>query len=282
MATSVTDPSDPRSSPSFESKKQPNLYQTLPHASTTPLPEPPSNPPSEAPEPIRSLSQPLPSTTSTSTPVIIPTFTKTLSSGFPYNDALFSLNISPTAWFAFSAEIGLAAKPSVAQLLLSISPAIFIVEPITSTLVGRAIWRGQEKRNAKQGIEKSDPPKKKGQKESVGAVLRRWNTTWASLGVQVGLELPLEKVELETVDKQAKLLNDSTAKRIKAEARKFKVVLSRIEDAEGEIEVEMSGEVELPADGEWEKDVLSPKTPGGSKMIEMQGNQGRRGVVELP
>lgn len=106
---------------------------------------------------------------------------------FPYYPALRPFSISPTQWTLFAQELEAAASTSIGQKALAISTGvaagIVIMEPWTASLFGRMVWRKQVVKNVLKGEHDRE-------KESVSAVLLRWNEKFAEIGVRVVLELP--------------------------------------------------------------------------------------------
>lgn len=137
-----------------------------------------------------------PPTTGTSTFTLnIPTATPNFSSGFPYHSSLSELNILPAEWELFTRELHKAAAATPCQMALAIlsgiATAAVIIEPWTSSCVGRYVWNRQVAKNAITGLKRGDNDDSccGHNEETVGAVLKRWNEKWAALGVAVDLEV---------------------------------------------------------------------------------------------
>ncbi len=158
-------------------------YTTLPAYSVIPAEE--DQPPAYCPP-----------TTSTSTFTInVPTVTPNFSSGFPYHQSLLELNILPAEWELFTQELHKAAAATPCQMALAIlsgiATAAVIIEPWTSSCVGRYVWNRQVAKNAITGMKRDDNDDSccGHNGETVGAVTKRWNERWGALGVAVDLEV---------------------------------------------------------------------------------------------
>ena len=159
------------------------------------------------------------------------------STGFLYHPSLFDFNISLNDWFFFTRDLQRAASPTSSQKFLAtavgVSVALVIMAPRPSYKLGRYVLRKQVINNVKKGLEETDEPDRdrKNQKETVAAVLRKWNSIWAKSGVVARLEV-LETGEDETLMKEGPQRNRS--RRERKERKYFKIVLEMSDEIERE------------------------------------------------
>lgn len=135
-----------------------------------------------------------PTTSTSSTTLLIPTAGPTLSSGFPYHPSLADFNMLPVGWEAFTKELQKAAAATPCQKMLAvlsgIATAAVIIDLWTSTCVAKYVWNKQVQKNAVKGLTQNGKENCCCKhKETVGAVMEKWNDKWAGMGVAVGLEV---------------------------------------------------------------------------------------------
>ena len=213
--------------------------------------------------------------------ITIATSAQRLKSGFPYQSELFNLHIPPQDWEKFNTELRAAAKPDIRQTALAITTGVglgcILLEPVTSTYIARRVWHAKTLENVKHGVEdQTDEKKVWGMKrETVGAVLRRWNAKWALLGVEAGLEIPLKRKEIGDV----KGLEKEEKKRVRTESKRFRVVLYKRGDLVGN-----GSDFNLP-NGDVVAELQTIERPlpeiDGTAVAEKEGSLGRLDSKEL-
>ena len=127
-------------------------------------------------------------------PIIIPTETAQLSSGFPYCQDLHSANISPADWNLFTCQILSVTHLSIGEKSLYWGTAVgvgivagsmfFILGAVPAYFAGRAVKRRAQK--------------KKVLNESVTDILERWNAElFTAKGLAVRMAVPQEAIGTE-------------------------------------------------------------------------------------
>jgi hypothetical protein len=148
-----------------------------------------------------------------------------LSSGFPYNNALFNLHVSPDSWSEFSNEVVKATKLSLAEKTLvwgaSIgvglgtgflsSSYLGVLGVAPAMIAGKVIYDKRLTQKVKDGL-KSD------EVGGLDSILRKWNEeVFADRGFCVILEIPQEADKQEK-DREAQDKKDEKENK-KAEAK---------------------------------------------------------------
>lgn len=147
-----------------------------------------------APEPVSSLSslhyyhQPSLSSSSPSSPTLSTpsSFTGRTLASLPCPPSL-----PPQEWSVFLHDLQHAAALSKTQKLLAVAVALAVPVgcPILKGLVLWGVWRHQTVKNVRRGLEDGACYGKKRGRESVEAVVQRWNERWGEKGVRVDLEV---------------------------------------------------------------------------------------------
>ena len=146
-------------------------------------------------------------------PFTIATNDATISSGFPYHQQLFTLQVPHDEWHQFTSEIVKAAKVSASDDAAAWTTrvgAALVLAPTLGYLAGKALHKKTVIRKAKERMKENG---------DIRIVLNRWNqATFNRRGFRCWLEFPMDGAEATKADKK--------------EAQKFKIVIMPISETD--------------------------------------------------
>jgi len=134
--------------------------------------------------------------------LVIPTTSLALSSSFPYHASLTGLGIPPSEWATFTSELQEATAPTAGQKALAVLSGLGVACvtgcPWPAIYVGRWVLNRQVAGTVRHGL---DEPLEAElcQKESVRAILKRWNAIWADKKVMVRLEVSVKGLNIDGI-----------------------------------------------------------------------------------
>ena len=225
---------------------QPNEYVISPVQPTQPRPDRPTSSHGSARAPVHSRNEDAEApfaqgdteTSSNSSSglnstetVRIPANGEQLKSGFPYDPALFDLNIRPATWTAFTHQIIESSKLDMkdrAGAWAAACPIALTGFIGSSICVGRSVTKWKEEEKVKAGLEDLSD----GQ---LGNVLRRWNTGYfVQRGLSAHMELSKSALKHSnrvgaSFRRSTLLYSDTEERAKKRDERKFAIVITRLD-----------------------------------------------------
>ncbi|KAK1813525.1 hypothetical protein LTR12_012094 [Friedmanniomyces endolithicus] len=176
-----------------------------------------------------------------------------LKSGFAYHPALFDLNVRPELWDRFTHQVVETTKCSAgdhAKIWAAATATACTGAIITSTFVGRNMNRLLQEQKVKAGLTNTSAG-------GLGDTLQQWNDSYfRERGIQVHLELSDSARKKEdgrggggTFRKPASLYSSREERDKKREDRKFVIVVTKLDQEEGQPASALEQINEMAAEG---------------------------------